>query len=61
MPLPMVLNEICLELLVGVGILNVLVCFMECLDFIQISYWLHMGTHIIKEELQVQVLLILKS
>jgi hypothetical protein len=36
MPLPMVLNEIFLELLVGVGVLNVPECFKKCLDFIRI-------------------------
>jgi hypothetical protein len=61
MPLPMVLNEICLELLVGAGVLNVPICFKECLGFIWISCWLHTGANIIKEELQVQVFLILNN
>jgi hypothetical protein len=34
MPLPMVLNEISFELIVGASVLNVPVCFKECLDFI---------------------------
>jgi hypothetical protein len=48
MPLPMVLNEISLELLVGAGVLNLPVCFKEWLDFIWIFCWLHTGANIIK-------------
>jgi hypothetical protein len=55
------LNGIFLELLVGGLVLNVPKCFKKFLDFIQISRWLHTGTNIIKEELQVQVLFILNN
>jgi hypothetical protein len=47
MPLPMVLNEIMLMLLVATGGLN------KCLDFIQVSCWLYTATIIVNEELQV--------
>jgi hypothetical protein len=61
MPTQMVLNEIFVELLVGGGVLNVPECFKKCLDFIKIFLWLHTGTNIIEEEIQVQVLLILNN
>jgi hypothetical protein len=61
MPTPMVLNEIFLELPVGGSVLNLPECFKKCLNFIRISRWLHTGTNIIKEEFQIQVLLILNN
>jgi hypothetical protein len=61
MPTSMVLNDIFLELLVGGSVLNVPKCFKICLNFIRISWWLHTGTNIIKEELQVQVHIILNN
>ena len=58
MPLPMVLNEILLELMVGVCIFNLLVCLKECLYAVKVSSWLHTATNIVIEELQVHVPLI---
>jgi hypothetical protein len=61
MTTPMMLNKIFLELTMGASVLNVPKCFKKCLDSIRISRWLHTGTNIIKEELQIQVLLILNN
>jgi hypothetical protein len=60
MPLPMVPNEIKLELLMGASVLNVLVCLKKCLDYIRDSSWIHTTTRVptFKEELKVKVRLI---
>lgn len=57
--LPVVVNEILLKLLVRARGFNLMVGLKKCLDAIWISSWLHMATNIVKEELQVQVPLIL--
>lgn len=58
MPLPMVLNEILLKLIVGVCVFNLPVCLNQCLYAVKVSSWLHMATNIVLEELQVHVPLI---
>ena len=58
MPLPMVHNEILLEMMMGVCIFNLPVCLKECLYAVRVSSWLHMATDIVVEELKVHASLI---
>ena len=47
MHLPLVLNDILMELMVGVCVFNLSVCLKKCLYTIRVSNWLHTATDIV--------------
>jgi hypothetical protein len=59
--LPMMLNDIGLKLPMRARVLNLSARLKKCLDTIQISWWLHMATYIVVDELQFQISLILND
>jgi hypothetical protein len=59
MKLPMVLDEIVLQLRMLVRIFNIEICLKKSLAMIGVPIWPHSATNVVKEEFQAQIPLIL--
>ena len=60
-PLPMMLNEILLKLIVGVCIFNLPVGLKKSSNAVRVSNWFDTAAHIVVEELQVHASLIFEN